>query len=229
MENFSRYAVYYAPDPGDFADLASSWLGWDAAHGQIVSHPVVPGLPLLAAEITQTPRTDGFHGTLKPPFRLAPATSVQGLHEALTGLSDRLSPVEMPGLSLHPLGRFLALTPTGDQTALARLAATIVQELDYFRAAPTDTELEKRRKSRLSEKQNAYLETWGYPYVMDEFRFHLTLTGRLPKSQVETVAQSLEAVFAPVLPTPFKIPNICLFGEAEDGRFHILHRYTLSG
>lgn len=38
------------------------------------------------------------------------------------------------GLALTSIGAFLALVPTGDQAALAALAARVVAELDSFRA-----------------------------------------------------------------------------------------------
>ncbi|HBS98527.1 MAG TPA: phosphonate metabolism protein, partial [Citreicella sp.] len=30
-------------------------------------------------------------------------------------------------------------------------------------------------------------------------------------------------------PAPFRVDSLCLFAEADDGRFRLLHRYTLSG
>jgi hypothetical protein len=40
---------------------------------------------------------------------------------------------------------------------------------------------------------------------------------------------ALAAHFAPVLPHPFRIEDLCLFGEDAAGRFHLLHRYALAG
>ena len=37
---------------------------------------------------------------------------------------------------------------------------------------------------RLTPAQEALLMRWGSPYVMDEFRFHMTLTGRLAKARM---------------------------------------------
>ena len=48
-----------------------------------------------------------------------------------------------------------------------------------FARPPGAAELERRRKAGLSAAQEKMLLRWGYPYVLDEFRFHLTLTGRL--------------------------------------------------
>jgi len=41
-------------------------------------------------------------------------------------------------------------------------------------------ELARRRTLRLTAEQDAMLARWGYPYVLEDFRFHMTLTGSLP-------------------------------------------------
>ncbi|WP_434289044.1 DUF1045 domain-containing protein [Celeribacter sp. SCSIO 80788] len=227
MDEFKRYAVYYAPAPGPFAEFCAQWLGWDAFEGIELPHPALEGLPAPIREITEAPRKYGFHGTLKPPFRLT-GTRAE-LMADLAGFAAAHKPIEMEGLALTRIGGFLALTPMGDLTPLEVLAGEIVATLDPHRAQPSETELARRRSAGLSERQNALLTQWGYPYVMEEFKFHLTLTGKLSIEEAETVKAALGPVLAPLLPTPFRIEDLCLFGEAEDGRFHLLHRYTLSG
>src|SRR5690606_7201831 len=106
MDMIKRYADYYAPPEGAFASRASAWLRWDAVAGQPLDPP---DLSLPAAEITRDPRKYGFHGTLKPPFRLAEGQDADALQRALAGLAGRLAPVTLPGLRLASLGGFLAL------------------------------------------------------------------------------------------------------------------------
>lgn len=228
MTEFKRFAVYYAPLAGAFSDFANAWLGWDAARGCAVPHPEVGDLPMPVDEITRTPRRYGFHGTIKPPFHLREGTNRAGLDAELATLAARLAPVRCDGLALHSMGGFLALTPRGDTRALADLAATIVRDLDHFRAPPSAAETERRRKAGLTARQNASLAQWGYPYVMDDFRFHLTLTGKLPDSAAPQIEAALDRALAPLLPAPFDLRDLCLFGEDENGRFHLLDRYTLS-
>lgn len=226
MEPMKRYAVYYAPAAGEFWDRASAWLGWDAAAGAEVAPP---DLGFQAAAITTDPRKYGFHGTVKPPFRLAEGRDHAALGTAMADLAARLAPVTLPGLRLENLDGFLALVPQGDTAGLERLAGEVVRALDAFRAALNPAEIAKRRPERLTPRQRELLDAFGYPYVMEEFRFHLTLTDRLPEPEAARAAEILAAHFAPVLPRPFVIDSLCLFGEAADGRFHLLHRYTLSG
>jgi putative phosphonate metabolism protein len=229
MTDVHRYAIYWAPEAGPFADLAAAWLGWDAVTGLPVPHPQLAGLPRSAAELTDTPRKYGFHGTIKPPFRLAPGQTAEGLHRAAADLCATLAPVTLAGLSLHSLGGFVALTPDGDQRELAGLAARVVEGLDPFRAAPDAAEIARRRPERLTERQRSHLARWGYPYVMEDFLFHLTLTGDLAEAEAAQVAAVLQPVLHPVLPRPFQVGSLCLFGQGDDGMFRLLHRYALSG
>jgi putative phosphonate metabolism protein len=229
MESYARYAIYWAPDPGAMADWTAGWLGWDPVGGRAVAHPQVPGLPLGVAEITATPRKYGFHGTVKPPFRLAEGTTARDLHAAAADLCATLAPVQLEGLALHRIGGFLALTPVGGPQDLSRMAARVVDGLDRFRAPPDAAEIARRNPERLTPRQRGYLERWGYPYVMEEFQFHLTLTGDLPEDQARATEAALAPVLAPMLPRPFRIDSLCLFGQGADGLFRLLHRYGLSG
>ena len=229
MENFERYAVYYAPPAGDFADLAASWLGWDALRGCAVAPPQVSGLPLPVADITATPRKYGFHGTLKPPFRLADGSSADALRDDLDALAARRAPVICDGLVLRRLGGFLALTPEGDTTALAGLASDIVQSLDHHRRPAPPEELARRRAAGLTPTQEQNLARWGYPYVFEDFKFHLTLSGQLTTDVADQIAAVITPLFDAVTPRPFVVHDLALFGEDAQGRFHVLHRATLSG
>lgn len=232
MDGFTRYAIYYAPPPGPLARLGAAWLGWDAEAGHGETLPPGknwPDLPRPPLEITARPRKYGFHGTLKPPFVLSEDRTVAGLHAALSALAPRLHRLRLDGLRITAIGPFLALVPEGDASPVDDLAATLLEALDGFRAPPEPAELARRRAAGLTERQEENLTRWGYPYVMEEFRFHITLTGPLPEAEREATASALEPLFAPLLEQPFRIDEICLFGEGQDGRFRNLHRYTLSG
>lgn len=221
---FRRYAIYYAPGPGRFADAAAAWLGWDAVAGCPVRQP---DLPVPLRDWTAEPRRYGFHGTLKPPLRLAEDRSVDDLGFAVAALASRLAPVSLPRLDLTILSGFLALVP-GQSDPLTALAAEVVMALDGFRAPLTETEVARRRPDRLTGRQRELLGLYGYPYVMEEFRFHLTLSGSLSDADLRTLRPLAEAHFAPHLPRPLVISELCLFGETAAG-FHLLHRYPLTG
>lgn len=227
MTAYRRYGLYVVPE-GAFYRSGAAWLGWDSVTGSRAVHPEIDGLPRPVSEITATPRNYGFHGTIKPPFRLADGMTERALRDAVAALCTSLAPVEIPALQLRRLGGFVAIVPVEASNALSHLAAEAVKGIDIFRSQPDQAELTRRRKAGLTERQEALLDKWGYPYVMDEFRFHLTLTGKLG-SEAGTVAETLRPYFTPLLPNPFRIDSLCLVGEDETGMFHMLHRYTLSG
>ncbi|WP_417817335.1 DUF1045 domain-containing protein [Tritonibacter scottomollicae] len=224
---FTRYAIYFAP-PADagWSKWATGWLGWDMEAGREAAAPEAGTLDVAA--ITATPRKYGLHATMKPPMRLATGTDEAQLRAACAALAATRAPVTLDGLQIDRLGRFLALRPVGDVTVLNALAAACVTELDAFRAPAPDGEVAKRRTAGLSAEQDTNLVEWGYPYVLDQFRFHITLTGKLPKGDLPAVEDYLASELAPLLPQPFVINDLALMGEAEDGRFHLIQRYALS-
>ncbi|MDA8746961.1 DUF1045 domain-containing protein [Litoreibacter sp.] len=222
---FQRYAVYYTPK-GALAEKGAAWLGWDVARGIRVEHPHVAGLDVAA--LTHTPRKYGLHGTIKPPFYLTQGCALAQLHSGLEGLCSMLSPVVLDGLDLRLLDRFIALTPIGEQTVLAEMAAQVVTKLDHFRAAPSAAELARRRKRPLTPAQELNLANWGYPYVMGQFRFHITLTGQL-EGEVSHIQEAIHAHFFTCLQQPFVVDSLTLAGQSADGMFHETHRYALTG
>jgi len=223
---FDRYAIYYTPQ-GALAELGATWLGWDVAQAVTRTHPDVAGVDVAA--LTETPRQYGFHGTIKPPFALASDSTEAELRAATRDLCAHLAPVTLEALEVSAMGSFLALTPCGDQKALRSLAAEVVRGLDAFRAPPSEAELARRRERRLSAAQEANLTDWGYPYVMDQFRFHITLTGRVARAEVESTRVTADALFIPLLPKPYKIDSLTLVGQRSDGNFQEIERFDLTG
>ncbi|MGB3406078.1 MAG: DUF1045 domain-containing protein [Jannaschia sp.] len=208
---WNRYAIYWLPD-GALARVGAAWLGWDVRRGS-----AVPG----ADAATDGPRRYGFHATLKPPFRLQGSES--DLVGAATALARSLPAVGPQPLEVENLGRFLAIRPKDDAPA-RRLAADFVEGLDSFRVPSTPEDLARRRAAGLTAAQDALLVRWGYPYVMDEHRLHLTLTGPNPPEGSEARAR---AHFEDVLSGPHGIASVALVGEDAEGRFHLIHDLPL--
>ena len=216
---FTRYAVYLTPEPGPLAKAGATWLGWDIATGSAVGTP--------DNRITKRPRKYGFHGTIKPPFRLIDGQTPDGLKHAFKRFCADVRPVMLQGLTLAQIGGFIALVPTGDVSELADLAGRAVSDLDSFRAPPTDQDLVRRRQARLTADQDANLLKWGYPYIFKDFQFHMTLTGPLKRDQLDAVMTQANNHFAPCLPSPFSIKSLTLSGEREDGMFQEILRCPL--
>jgi len=62
--------------------------------------------------------------------------------------------------------------------------------------------------------------------VMDEFRFHMTLTGPIPATEQALYQAALEAFFSPVLGSPLPIGALTLAVEAEPGAAFIVKSQT---
>ncbi|MDO6729385.1 DUF1045 domain-containing protein [Marinovum sp. 2_MG-2023] len=229
---FARYALYFTPT-GPLAEVLADWLGWDPITGTARSHPDLANLPRPVAELTERPRKYGAHATLKPPFHLATgpdAQDAEALEAAVAAFAATRAPVALDGLAITRIGSFLALTPVGDTAALSDLAADCVRHFDDFRAPPNADELARRRQTRLSPTQESNLAAWGYPYVMDDFRFHITLTGPLRRDEIDATTAALTTHLTPHLTAPFQIDALSLLGgDRETGRFHMIRRAQLTG
>ncbi|MCV9936502.1 DUF1045 domain-containing protein [Boseaceae bacterium BT-24-1] len=226
-----RYALYYAPA----ADCAlwrfgSATLGYDAVTGADIDFAVPPGCEGLDwPEVTAEPRRYGFHATLKAPFELANGRNEGALRAFARNYVAGRPPVRLAGLSVNALGRFIALTPSEPSEALQRFAFDIVQAFEPFRAPLSQIDLARRLQSPLTPAHRAYLEAYGYPYVDDAFRFHMTLTGSLPDGGVAPVKAALIQAYAQALPTgPVQIDRVAIFKqESRTSRFVLLDNIPL--
>lgn len=221
MTIFRRYAVY-DPGPQPLARLGARWLGRDVDTGRDM-------VPLDDPALTDTPRRYGFHATIKAPFRLAPGVTEAALSAELDRLAATLAPVDLPRLSLSDEGGFLSLRPRPQPAALTALAGKVVAALDQFRAPLTEAEIVRRNPDRLTPRQREALLRWGYPYVFEDFHYHMTLTGPLDAGQAAAVRARLAALLDPVLPDPHPVAALALMGEDAEGRFHLIRRVALTG
>jgi len=226
-----RYALYYAP-AADSAlwRFGSATLGYDAVTGADVDLAVPPGCEGLDwSEITAEPRRYGFHATLKAPFELANGRNEGALRAFARNYVAGRPPVRLAGLSVNALGRFIALTPSEPSEDLQRFAFDIVQAFEPFRAPLSQADLARRLQSPLTPAHRAYLEAYGYPYVGDAFRFHMTLTGSLPDAEVAPVKAALAQTYVQALPAgPVPIDRVAIFKQqSRSSRFVLLDSIPL--
>ncbi|MBY0362054.1 MAG: DUF1045 domain-containing protein [Phreatobacter sp.] len=223
----ARYALYAAPAPETpLWRFGSSVIGYDAAAA--VDRPFPDGAPFDVPDwpaMTEDPRRYGFHGTLKAPFALADGASEADLIEAAMLFAERRQAFTVPQLKVALLGAFVALVPDGEAEALDALAADCVRDFDAFRAPLTEADRARRLRSPLSDRQIAQLEAWGYPYVFADFRFHMTLTGRLEDARRGPVAAALVEHYR-IIAAPLAVDALCLFRQRDRSeRFSILARF----
>lgn len=223
---FERYAVFYCPT-GPLAQFGAAWLGWDNATGRKVSHPEMA--PLDVAALTKTPQKYGLHGTLKAPFNLIEGSTLEDVKQKAALTAARLAPLNIGPLSLRHKNGFIGLRPEGPQFALRAFAADLVRSFDPLRAPLSADDIARRRKSRLTAQQDARMLEWGYPYIFEDFHFHLTLTGRVKPELGTQVITTLTPHVIPRLTDPFMIEAITIVGQDSQGMFHQIQRYALTG
>jgi putative phosphonate metabolism protein len=214
----SRFAIYYAPPRESVWWRAGcAWLGRDPETRETLSAPQPAGLAQTLAELTSAPRRYGWHGTLVPPFRLAPGVSPEALCAAAQQWAATRTRFDVAAQAAT-LGRFVALRPVDDagDAALRELAADALRTLAPLRAAQTGAERARRLDASLTAQQRANVEAWGYPYVFDEFRFHMTLSDSLDDAHTrETLAAAWNAQMRDAGPLP--VDGIALFVEPHPG------------
>ena len=230
MANYPRYAIYYVPAPGsDLATFGAELLGYDAYQGADVPFPHDPKLPSEWREMTQDPRKYGFHATLKPPMALAPGKSERELMAACAAFAD--TPRAIPAIQpvVDAISGFIALVPAEVPAGLERLAADCVREFDPFRAPLTEEDRARRNPSKLTPRQRDYLDRWGYPYVFEEFRFHMTLTSRLDLSRHASILAMLRDRFRGSGVRDLAIDRIAFFRQdGPNQRFRVIGNWPLA-
>jgi putative phosphonate metabolism protein len=212
-----RFAIYFAPSASsNLWERAATWLGRDASDGDLFSGPVAGIDRDRLLNLTQSANRYGFHATLKAPMALAEGATEAELRDALSEFAAQHQPVELGKPTLSSLSGFLALT-VDDNERLQDFAAHVVEHFDPFRAPMTIKDREARVSKGLSERQIELLDAYGYPYVFEEFRFHMTLTDRLAEEDAAEIAQAAQTWFGPVLDEPLLLDRLSLFHEADTG------------
>jgi putative phosphonate metabolism protein len=231
MTETPRYAIYYALALHSELDrFGAHLLGYDAFSGEALPFP--DGIEQMLPDwrdLTQDPRKYGFHATLKAPMVLADGKSEAELLAACAEFAATPRPIPVIAPVVNVIGDFIAIVPSQPSAELQELAADAVSRFDSFRAPLTAKDRARRNPDRLPPRQRDYLERWGYPYVMEEFRFHMTLTGRLPAERRETVLAILRQRFAALDMNSIAVDRLALFKQSDSSsRFRIVRQYSLT-
>jgi putative phosphonate metabolism protein len=230
MTGFPRYAIYFAAGADSaLSRFGAELLGYDAYTGDELPFPqdalrVAPDWRDIAAD----PRKYGFHGTLKAPMSLAPDSTEAELVAACAAFTGKARPIPTIRPVVDAISGFIAVIPAEPVDALRELAADCVREFDAFRKELTAEDRARRKPEKLSERQRDYLDRWGYPYVMEEFRFHMTLTGRLDADRRGPILAMLRERFAGLKRDALTIDRIALFRQDDaKARFRIIGEWVL--
>jgi hypothetical protein len=156
--------------------------------------------------------------------------SEDAFESAVREFAAKCAPVEIGMLAPRLLGGFLALTVDPQPEALTEFAAKVVKAFEPFRAPLNAEERARRYEIPLTARQRELTERYGYPYVLEHFIFHMTLTDSLPEARRAEMAAEARAWFAEALAAPVMLDRLVLFGEREaGGAFERLDEYALSG
>jgi len=225
-----RYAIYFAPPRGSALwNFGNSWLGRDVETGEELRRPAIIGLEDVDIdELTSSPSLYGFHATIKPPFRLSNPFDLGDLVKSLEEFAAARKSFECSLAGPSEIGNFIAFALGYASAEMDSLASEAVEFFDLYRSPLTDEELRKRRAVSLTSRQEENLQNWGYPYVKEDFRFHMTLT-----NAVKTVAlrSKLKEALSDAAQTagvigPTEISGLALYEQPGLGMpFKLLRRF----
>lgn len=214
-----RFAVYFTP-PADepLTCRAARWLGRDAFSDTFLPRSSMEDLSTADREnLVRDPARYGFHATMKAPFTLADAKNESELIDAVRAFAAIWPAFAIPRLVLGQLGPFFALVPDGIHQPLQEFAAETVRRFEPFRAPLSDADIARRQPEKLSHAEREHLMRWGYPYVFDEFRFHMTLTGPVEPARQALLRRHLEAEFSAFIDRPLAVSHLAVFVEEKRG------------
>lgn len=214
-----RFAIYYAPSAtGHLWERAATWLGRDASTGETLDGTVAGLDRSRLLNLTQSANRYGFHATIKPPMTLAEGRDEAQLRAGLADFAASHQPFSLGRLKLGLLDGFLALLADEAGPELADFAASIVENFEPFRGPLTPRERDRRLAHGLDARQTELLDRYGYPYVLDQFRFHMTLSDRLDPADAPDIMSAAQTWFGPVLEDEILLDRLSLFHEADSGK-----------
>lgn len=230
MPQYPRYAIYFVPSADSaLYRFGAHLIGYDAYTGEPL--PFADGIEAEVEgwkQFTTDPRKYGFHATLKAPISLAPGKTEDQLVAAMREFARTPRAIPVIASTVRSISHFIAIVPDGPCPELQKLAEDCVVSFDDFRAPLTAEDRERRNVSALTERQVARLDRWGYPYVFEEFRFHMTLAGSLPAERRAAVTDILRKRFDALDMRAISIDRLALFrqNDANSG-FTIISHWPL--
>lgn len=225
-----RYAIYFTfAQDSPMYQLGMEWLGHDIYKKTSGIKKTLSGNNTENNILTKKARQYGFHATLKAPFRLREGTTKKQLKKTFKFYASKHRAFECNLLKVEQLGNFIALVPQKKCKKLNKLANDCTMTFETFRATLSAEEIIHRKPEKLTANQQLLLDKWGYPFVMDEFRFHITLTDALTTEKLQHTLPVLKEYFDPHLSQPLLINQIHLVRQKDKTQpFSIIESANLS-
>lgn len=204
-----RFAVYFSPaDQTPLARFGERVLSRTATK----ISPIENQRDTAWQNLLARPRHYGFHATLKAPFELADSVSEEGLVEAVENLAATLGVCSLEGLKVKEFNGFAALAFDRQPDAVASLARQCLLQLEPLRAPLSEFDYQRRDPDYLSERQRQYLSEFGYHHVLEDFDFHMTLSGALEDKKEVFLTYLRESYAQLVLEAPV-LDRLCIFSQ----------------
>lgn len=220
-----RIALYWTPKHSTpLARAAADWLKEEVKIPCVTSEE--------AGRLVAAPNHYGFHATIKPPFKLRSRYVLEDVERevALFVSEKQNKPFLLPCLEVARIGTFFCLRPKGESGQLKDFSAATVKRFDCFRKPAEEDEITRRRATGLTVHQDKLLLEWGYPFVLDQFRFHLTLTGNVQNpDHFQPLKQELLKRFTPSLQLPCSFDALSIFIQHGNQPFFEYSRWDLGG
>ena len=227
-----RYAIYFVPAAAtELFRFGSAVLGYDCYTGASIERPAaLTAEPEMWDSLTVEPRRYGFpchaESAVSPVAGVARKPQLVSAVHSFAGL-DHAIPSLLPAVQM--LSGFAAIVPASASPAINELAGRCTTIFDAFRAPMTAQERARRLASGLNQGQIANLDRWGYPYLFADFRFHMSLTGRVDVGWRDDVLATLQKVYSRACKEhALAIERISLMRQNDDGSpFRVIEQATL--
>lgn len=237
MKKYSRYAIYYAPPKeSSLEEFGRYWFGWDPLNAKLINNKRrinylnrfgIKNLINIDKNVLIAKKY-GFHGTLIPPFKLNKNYSTNTLFKKTEEIAKKLKKFKFYKFKLKKINNFYAFVQNKKNNKINKLSNRLVRELFKFRSPLTKKEIDRRNPSKLSKLQLNILYKWGYPYLMSEFNFHMTLASEVTGNKLYLELKKIERNKEIILNEINNFDKIYIFGENQKGMFENLENFSLS-
>ncbi len=237
MTNYKRVAIYFLPKKNSsLENFGKNLLGRDIDKKKKISltrrqkYFINRGFTYFdeLKDYCEEPAKYGFHATLKAPFRLKQNVKTKNFYDVISHIAAQHSRFKIKGLKIVYSKKFTFITSRKPNKLLINLENDLVKHLDTFRAELNKTEIKKRIPDSLTFKQNKYLKEWGYPFVFDQFKFHMTLMNQNNNKLSNKQKLELEKLIYKISNNVIEFNEISLLGENKNGHFEEIKRFKLN-
>lgn len=213
-----RHAIFFAPaDDSPLGIYGATVLRRRATDPGEWTNPQIPvnfDNTAVWRACVETPARYGFHATLQAPFELHPAYTYQTLLDELEVFCSQQQPLLLTELAPRRTRRFDALAFDTQPLEVKEFASTCVQRFNKYCAPLHPQDIVRRQKKALSPTQLSNLEQYGYPYIFDDFNFHMTLSGTMPDDDNGHL-QWLRVLFDEMVTETPLLDRLCVFYQAD--------------